>query len=149
MLDKYRRRVRALPAAAAAALREELEIDPEGPRDIVRALEGSGLGSADVVLALLRRGLLAHATAVAGVPVQRVPGGGPPRVPKLAAVPARTGDERRVVEVERPYPGKPGPGADRYSALRRNMTVRAALARGVTRRDLRRWQRRTWVWLEE
>lgn len=148
MLGKYAARVAALPPAARAALAEELELEVSRRVTLVQALEGARLCSADVVLVLLRRGMAAEASRVAGVPVRRYISGVPPE-PRPAAIPARQGDDRRLVAVVRPYPGRVGTdAAARYGLLRVGMTLAGALRRGVRRRDLLVWLRQGWAVVE-
>lgn len=151
MLGKYAARVAALPPAARAALAEDLELEVSRRVPLVRALEGSGYSSADVVVVLLRRGMELEASRVAGVPVRRYVPHVPPD-PRPAPVPARQGDDRRLTRVHRPggqYPGRHGTGAQaRYRVLRVGMSLAGALRRGATRRDLLVWHRCGWIEVE-
>lgn len=150
MLGKYASRVRRLTLDARAAVAEELELDLPARGGLVQALNGAGCGSADVVLALLRREMVDAASMVAGTPVQRCPAHVPPLRPRAAVVPQRHGDDLQLVHVQRPCPVRPNtPAARRYALLRRHMSVRSALARGVTRRDLLRWQAAGYLRLED
>lgn len=148
MLGKYARRVRRLGQQARAALAEDLELHLPARGGLVPALEGAGLCSADVVLVLLRRNLLQQASMVAGTPVRRYRPHVPPHPPLQVRAAKRSGDDRLITAVQRPCPAKAGPATQRYGLLRRRMSVRAALARGVRRRDLRYWIKRQWVEVE-
>lgn len=158
MLAKYARRVARLPGAAQAAVREELELSPR-QRALVPAVTKSGMGTADVVLALLRRGMVSEAEGVAGVPVRSllqparvaggtvrvvIPGAEPPPAPVATA--AEVWEDERLVWLQ---PDNPRPynsdAAGRYAAARVGMT-RAQLVRlGVDRREMREWERRGWA----
>lgn len=152
MLGKYAARIARLPHAAKAALREDLEL-PAPPVGLLAALEGCGLCSADVVLVLLQRQLLAAAAAVAGCPIRRLPPAMPPRVPKPVARPAsRTGTQRRAVYLQAPNPAKPGSRAQGLYArvlAAAPLTVERMLALGLNTRDLREWQAKGWLRLEQ
>lgn len=150
MLGKYARRVRRLGSDARAALAEDLELHLPARGGLVRAIDGAGLCSADVVLVLLRRGMLPAASMVAGSPVRRYRPHLPLHPPRAAKVYPRRGDDRLITAVTRPCPTKAETdAADRYGLLRRRMTLRAALARGVRRRDLRYWTQQGWIDVEE
>lgn len=150
LLGKYVNRVNRLGRTARAVLAEELDIDLPSRGGIVKHLNKAGCCSADVVVALLRHERLGDATMVAGTPVMRCD----PHVPQYPPLPVqelRLGDDVRIVRVTKPCPVRSG-NADavrRYALLRRHMTVRVALARGVRRRDLRLWVQKGWVVVED
>jgi hypothetical protein len=106
----------------------------------------SNLLTVDLVLVLLRAGLVADAEVVAGCPIQYGPSPRLRPLPLAPSPPSRPDpDARRITQVV-PNPRLPTtPSWGRFRCLRPGMTVAQALRRGVTRRDLREAVRRRWV----
>ena len=136
---------------------------PRG-RTMMASLLSAGLGQADLVLCLLRlrdraspdhgRLLSYYVRRLVGRPIQRgapcvlhyYVNGHAPRVVR----PAPTAEDRRVVWVASANPRQPNTSAAaRWASFRIGRTVAQLRARGVTKRDIRRAERRGWVRFEE
>lgn len=150
ILPRYAPAVAALDRdrALSRLVRRRLALDPTRP--LLYALSARGLGQADLVLALLSvntRGALRAVALVVGRPVRVLPSvfltwsrNGPPRVrfsPKIVSVSE--------------CPRRPGTDAERrfLYCFREGLTLEQARARGATRRDVRRAQRKGWIVLGE
>jgi hypothetical protein len=91
----------------------------------------------DIVLALLRLGELERVQELTGRPITKCPSGVPPWPP----VPPKATARSPVVSMIGTPPCASTEMAARFASVRKGMTKAQLLARGVTQRDIRYWEK--------
>lgn len=143
MQSRYMRAILALPETAVHLLERVFCLPRAG--NLFHRLVEAGVDHAQATLTLLYNGHYEGVEILIGHPVVICPpclSGMHISTASNMPTPPRSVDETRVIRSISDNPRLPTtPSFNRFEQLKLGMTVQQALTRGVTRRDIREWER--------